>query len=53
LLDRAAAADYLGVSVDAFDQHVKRNVRVRMVGSKPMFTTAALDEYAASGAADL
>jgi hypothetical protein len=53
LLDRSAAADYLGISVDAFDQHVKPNVRVRMIGAKPMFTTAALDEYADSGAADL
>jgi hypothetical protein len=53
LLDRTAAADYLGVSVDAFDQHVKPNVRTRMVGSKPMFTVAALDEYAEAGAAEL
>ena len=53
LLDRAAAAEYLGVSPDAFDQHVRPNVKVRTIGSKPMFTAAALDEYANSGAADL
>src|SRR5436190_11877712 len=53
LLDRTGAASYLGVSLDAFDAHIKPNVRVRMVGSKPMFTRAALDDYAESGAAEL
>lgn len=53
LLDRESAAAYLSLSTDAFDRQVRPYVKVRMIGSKPMFTPAELDRFAASGAQPL
>lgn len=51
LVTRAEAARLCGgISVDAFDDHVRPHVRERIVGSKPMFKPADLDEFAAGGA---
>ena len=38
LLDRMAAAKYLGLPLRTFQDHVQPHVKVIRVGSKPMFT---------------
>lgn len=50
LVTRAEAARLCGgISVDAFDDHVRPHVRERVVGSKPMFKPADLDKFADGG----
>ena len=45
ILTRGEAAEFLRVSVRAFDQHVRGNVPEHRVGRKPLFRKVDLEEW--------